>query len=309
MPLRPINEKRNLDGQFPLKGLTLRLHIRKNIETFCPPIILAELGKKQSQTKSIKHFPSHSLFLPCHWEDNIYICVVFSTRDPHFRFIPGRHCSNKNKQQNVVGGEGGGLGMMPANIQSTGLVISWWITVFTEGLSPWGASQITNMQPHITARAEQPTSKLFKVLAEKIPHAVRGREQPTFQISEGKAVPGMKPASSLKVHPHCKVGHMPCSALEKTWMLFRCLHLNNFIPSVPKLKPLVFRIVFQLVYKAHVIIHLYFNPISPQFPSAIYLCQPQPTILQPKTVQTWEGETRKMKANVSDIAHLYKNDS
>lgn len=159
--------------------------------------------------------------------------------------------------------------MMPANIQSTGLVISWWITVFTGGLSPWGASQITNMQPHITVRAEQPTSKFFKVLAEKIPHTNHGREQPTFQISEGKAVPGMKPASSLKVHPHCKVGHMPCSALKKTWMLFWCLHLNNFIPSVPKLKPLIFHIVFQPVYKVHVIVHLYFNPISPQFPSAV----------------------------------------
>lgn len=46
MPLHPINEKRNLDPQFPLKGLTLRLHLRKNIETFCPSIILSELGKK-----------------------------------------------------------------------------------------------------------------------------------------------------------------------------------------------------------------------------------------------------------------------
>lgn len=32
-------------------------------------------------------------------------------------------------------------------------------------------------------------------------------------------------------------------------------------------------------------------------------------ILQPKTVQTWEGETKKMKANISDTACLYKNDS
>lgn len=151
------------------------------------------------------------------------------------------------------------------------------------------------MQLHNTAWAEQPTSKFFKVLAEKIPHADHGREQPTFQISEGKAVPGTKAASSLKVHPHCKVSHMPCSTLEMTWMLFQCLQLNNFIPSVPKFKPLIFHIVFQLVYKVHVIVHLYFNAISPQFPSTLSIyanrnrwsCNPKLCKLEKEKQRRW----------------------
>lgn len=70
------------DGAVLIVGLSFRLGLRKNVEAW-PLIVLAELGKKDCLTQHMKHFPSHSLFLSCQWEDDIYIHTAFITRHPH----------------------------------------------------------------------------------------------------------------------------------------------------------------------------------------------------------------------------------